>query len=130
MTDLIVERLREETNPPGRVYSLIRTEYVREAADEIERLRAWNYRLLQRADAALSALQRDGWQPIETAPKNRGKHLQMFGDGPGIRQCQFIGCWWDDEHGGVWQETYSLQSVSPTHWKPLDPPPAPLVADK
>ena len=39
MTD-IVERLREETSPPGRLYSLVRTEYVREAAEEIERLLA------------------------------------------------------------------------------------------
>ena len=37
----LVELLREETSPPGRLYSLIRTEYVREAADEIERLRAF-----------------------------------------------------------------------------------------
>ena len=46
MTD-IVERLRAEMWP-----------LCDDAADEIERLRDWNYRLLQRADAAQTEVER------------------------------------------------------------------------
>ncbi|MEY9676051.1 hypothetical protein ABIE93_005985 [Bradyrhizobium elkanii] len=69
---------------------------------------------------------RETWRPIESAYKQSGKHLRMFGDGADFAKCEFIGMWW----GCEWREAYSRQSVYPTHWMPLNPSPSPLSTDR
>ena len=56
------------------------------------------------------------WQPIETAPKDRF-HVLLFGDGPGFKQCSFVGYWY--EHDGVWFSFDHKPAGQPTHWMPL-----------
>ena len=60
------------------------------------------------------------WQPIETAPKDR-LHVLLFGDGPGFKQCSFVGYWY--EHDGVWLGFDHKPAGQPTHWMPLPKPP-------
>jgi hypothetical protein len=60
------------------------------------------------------------WQPVETAPKVRGKHILMFGVGkPHILRCAFVGYWWDNR----WRVAFSEAVCEPTHWMPLPTPP-------
>lgn len=69
--------------------------------------------------AALPQAQADGWQDIASAPKLDGKHLLLFGDGPGWMQCTHVGHW-RDETG--WRD-WSGNPAFPTHWRPLPAPP-------
>lgn len=83
------------------------------------------------ADAILTALEakglviEQGWQPIETAPKD-GRAMQLFipdcgPDGKGViaspRSQTDDGSWWDDE---LEEE---IGWTSATHWRPLPEPP-------
>lgn len=72
------------------------------------------------ARAALAAIEAaDGWQPIETAPKN-GTALLV-----GHEQAVFD-AWWN---GSAWVDGTTNffddeNEFSPTHWRPLPAPPA------
>lgn len=63
----IVERLRDADISGHGSYSAL----VREAADAIERLRAWNYRILQRADAAQTEVERLSALNIQQQPTGK-----------------------------------------------------------
>lgn len=65
--------------------------------------------------------QQAAWQPIATVPKVHRKHILLFGDGIGFKQCSFIGIWEDDL--ADWRETYGNREVKPTHWMELPDPP-------
>lgn len=63
----------------------------------------------------------DGWQPIETAPKD-GREIIVFGgryEAPAVTQAD--GDWWRSS-------TARGLCGLPTHWRPLPPPPAHLPA--
>ena len=116
-------------------------------ADLIERLRdaaadaaAEEYGvsgLLREAAAALEAAREDGWQPIETAPKDGTRVLLWieWSDVPVVGEFSH-GRWQaDTEHysvscgagcygGSVSSDRY----MKPTHWRPLPAPPA-IVKD-
>lgn len=59
------------------------------------------------------------WQPIETAPKERHKHILLFGDGPSIEQCCYVGYVTDVWGPEEWREMTGRLVVQPTHWMPL-----------
>lgn len=63
----------------------------------------------------------EGWQPIETAPKD--KHILSFHPGWGPVEVNWE--WGDDEDYEGWIATHADQDFSPTHWMPLPAPPAP-----
>jgi hypothetical protein len=61
------------------------------------------------------------WQPIETAPKS-SRNILMFGDGPAMWDCVYVGVW--NKHCGLWEGVPGYSVVHPSHWMPL--PPSPL----
>lgn len=61
------------------------------------------------------------WQPIETAPKQDGKHVLLFGDGDDFEECVIVG-WWDVDRDR-WMPFHGYAQVNPTHWMPLPEPP-------
>jgi hypothetical protein len=83
---------------------------------------AWE--LLDRAASALSRAG-NGWQPIETAPKDRTAIL-VSGIGPRGRYHDII-AWADDEWRtfDVVEDCYSYPVLPPTHWMPLPAAPHP-----
>lgn len=59
----------------------------------------------------------NGWQPIETAPKD--ENILLFQtETQGVFEGKFLdvdeGCWWNDAGFCI---------VDPTHWMPFPPPP-------
>lgn len=70
----------------------------------------------------------DGWEPIESAPKD-GSYVRLLS-----RECKEIGCWQEERYcmigapmgsfGRGWvDETNHLPMYAefePTHWRPLD----------
>lgn len=82
---------------------------------------------LEKAEAEL-----DGWQPIETAPKDGTEILGC------VDQCVSAFLWDDDpdddghvgwcisgySYGGVLYHCHNLPVKDPTHWRPLPAPPA------
>lgn len=81
--------------------------------------------LSTRLRAALTAAsERDGWRPIDTAPKD-GTSILL-----GHRHAAFDGYWSDEAGGWVNGQTNrydELLTYEPTHWQPLPTPPAPDV---
>jgi len=100
-------------------------------------------------DAILNLIGGDGWKPIETAPKD-GTTVLLFcpqGDGsPGSTQRTTVGNWCCDPGGTTeyrdgdgrymgqddrdgfegwlsWDGGFSEDTMMPTHWRPLPPPP-------
>ena len=59
----------------------------------------------------------EGWQPIETAPKD-GREILVYEP----MYCT-IGQWVDSKHGGAWWIEGGQITGHPTHWMPLPPPP-------
>jgi hypothetical protein len=62
----------------------------------------------------------DGWQPIETAPKDGTRFLAFYVADEGIYDIL-----WDEGLGWVSQD-YSIENFMQsdfTHWMPLPPPP-------
>ena len=67
-------------------------------------------------DEALSLLDKMDWQPIETAPKERGLRVLVWSNWfktPTIAMYQDFGNYqcWEGENGN--------RKLEPTHWKPL-----------
>lgn len=88
--------------------------------------------------AALSALERGGWQPIETAPKQivRTFGENEYGESILLYAGEIIrGRWWQDARASWRNEGYQNfvidggRAVHPTHWMPLPAPPS-IVAEK
>ncbi len=63
---------------------------------------------------------REGWQPIDTAPKDRSV-LVYWPDGDSVH----VGIAWFGPNMQAWLVT-NVGPVAPTHWMPL--PPAPAVS--
>ena len=70
------------------------------------------------------------WQPIETAPKEMNKHFLLFGDGPRIEDCAYVGyltyLWGPLE----WLETTGRYVMKPTYWMPLPEPPTEAIREE
>ena len=66
------------------------------------------------------AVRDDGWQPIETAPRD-----QVILAWPGPGDDPVVVFWFKPTKGpGLWYEAGTdAYSVDPTHWRPLPPPP-------
>lgn len=62
------------------------------------------------------------WQPIETAPKDYGKNVLLFGNGPNTWQSSYVGCWYEKDGVYGWH-SLGEGMMSPTHWMPLPEPP-------
>ncbi len=67
------------------------------------------------------------WRTIESAPKENGHHVLLFGDGPGFSQCAVVGYWYEyNEFGAAvgWRVLgHSDNPWYPTHWQPTPAPP-------
>lgn len=63
------------------------------------------------------------WQPIETAPEEHDKHVLLFGNGPSIEDCAFVGYFTDAWGREEWRDITGRQVMYPTHWMPLPEPP-------
>lgn len=70
----------------------------------------------------------NGWQPIETAPKD-GTHILVYGDYYGGSR-RYVAFWEvaADIYGDQWScgapdEQGFYDYAEPTHWQPLPPPP-------
>ena len=59
-----------------------------------------------------------GWQPIETAPKNRRVLVARPGEEPVIAENVMY-----TSAGYSWCSGYQEMRIRPTHWMPLPPPP-------
>ncbi|WP_156480925.1 hypothetical protein [Variovorax sp. PAMC 28711] len=94
-----------------------------------------------RARVAFDALQAiaappEGWQPIETAPKNGTAILALWTRFPHMdlnRDCYSVVAWIDDMHWASIDEV-DHAFASPDRWMPLPPPPkttpaAPLAVE-
>jgi len=70
------------------------------------------------ADTIAAYIKTQGWQPIETAPRD-GHQVDLWAE-----DCRFTNCWW---RFGRWvYEVYpdQIEDVKePTHWMPLPEPP-------
>jgi len=70
---------------------------------------------------AVASARAEGWQPIETAPKDETEVLLWCGP----REMQ-LGVWQASpsvEGGGWWMTTAECSTIYPTHWQPLPAPP-------
>lgn len=95
-----------------------------------------------RADESLASLPASAqattkvqqWQPIETAPKDDNKHVLLFGDGPAIRECCYVGylspARVNDSGIDEWKEMASGYVMRPTHWMPLPEPPTEAIREE
>ena len=103
-------------------------EWVERGRTEEEKAAALKW-LEDMRDAALEAAREDGWQPIETAPKDGTRVLLWFEwhDLPVVGDFRH-GRWWSvhslggnlaHPNGMDWEEV-----VRPTYWRPLPAPPA------
>ena len=78
---------------------------------------------------AIQFQQEQGWQPIETAPKD-GTPIWLVEDGGPLGLLiphQFVGYWRDDTRyvaGGFWQVLTNEHGSNPTHWMLLPNPPS------
>ena len=74
------------------------------------------------------------WQPIETAPKDDNKHVLLFGDGPAIRECCYVGylspARVNDSGIDEWKEMASGYVMRPTNWMPLPEPPTEAIREE
>ena len=65
------------------------------------------------------------WQPIETADKENGRHVLLWGDGPNFTKCAFVGCWWTygKPHERGWRLLGTAMICEPSYWMPSPAPP-------
>lgn len=109
------------------MFAIAKMPYELAMRDELSRHQF--YANTQRLVAALEAARKDGWQPIETAPKD-GTHVLLWfewHDLPVVGDFRY-GRWWSVHslggnlprpNGMDWEEV-----MRPTHWMPLPLPPA------
>ena len=74
-----------------------------------------------------------GWQPIETAPRDRAIDLWAEDKGLMMPPRRFPDCYWDQEYrevrgiltraNGPWKCIHGGVPDNPTHWMPLPIPP-------
>lgn len=82
----------------------------------------------------LPVLGAQGWQPIETAPKD-GTWIHLYQPDNGDNIACWMDCdiswwfidisWWFIEDG---KNAHALRGAAPTHWRPCPDPPASLRA--
>lgn len=73
----------------------------------------------------MSAPDKNGWLPIETAPKD-GSSVLCFAPISGTRFRRILVLRWDEtgRHGSHWlTDVHSFVPFEPTHWQPLPAPP-------
>lgn len=76
--------------------------------------------MLVRISTAINVLANNGWQPIETAPKDGREVLVIAGQqSPSGR---YFTAYWDDFHDGWYYRAQGFVP-KPTHWMPLPPLP-------
>ena len=100
-----------ETEQRDLEWMLRMSERAAAMGDELRRLRTLEARL-DDSDA-------NGWQPIETAPKNKPVIGFSQIDDHNVTR---ILCW--DEDDGGWFSQPGAYQYEPTHWRPLPVPPA------
>lgn len=86
--------------------------------------RTMRERYLDRARAAITAFQAEAWQPIETAPKERGAKILgwcVYPAGAEVRLCQNAPAYTSVPGATRWEAYGMSQQV--THWQPLPPAP-------
>ena len=74
--------------------------------------------------AAITAYQAEAWQPIETAPKERGAKILgwcVYPAGAEVRLCQNAPAYTSAPGSTRWEAYGMAQQV--THWQPLPPAP-------
>jgi hypothetical protein len=82
------------------------------------------------ARALLERLDREEWQPIETAPKDRLVFLwgRYWSDGQGFMREPMTGLW--NERNNRWECAWiGWFGVRPSHWMPLPAAPQPKVKE-
>ena len=79
--------------------------------------------------------EQDGWQPIESAPKD-GTQVLGFCEYAAEDRKIWIALWIDDDaepDGGFWRDASHQDSMTsdaePTHWHPLPAPPSSIEVD-
>lgn len=80
-------------------------------------------------DSTIASAMRDGWQPIETAPRDGTRvllaHDEWVGAGAWCKEGNGNGPFWTDYSVASWPyEEYA--EIAPSHWMPL--PDAPVSA--
>ena len=85
---------------------------------------AYPFELLQKIKAALeSKAVPDGWQPIETAPKD-GTMVLLYGEPYNSAGEKIYVGQWDKDSFCFWFDCCSYgPECKATHWMPLPPPP-------
>lgn len=63
----------------------------------------------------------NGWEPIETAPKD-GTLVLLFCPSQFTGDYQIVGLW----ERGNWRDPDECQPIEATHWMPLPMPPEPV----
>jgi hypothetical protein len=104
--DELIERLDKRLNTERAAHSMGHNAADRERAELI--------RLLSEAAAALEAAREDGWQPIETAPRD-GRQMILLLTPSRFPQVAFSNTWWT--------AGFSVE-CKPTHWRRIEPLPA------
>lgn len=100
--------------------------------EAIEIQNQWGEAIVAAYNAALSASpvdRIDGWEPIETAPKDGSKILLWPTDGSHHNHCepQTTIAYWISDGRGYWRGWNMCRR--PTHWMPLPAAPLPPGAD-
>jgi hypothetical protein len=85
-----------------------------ECADGGPAIAAWVVNAVLEASQAAA---QQGWQPIETAPRN-SKDVLVFTETGLVRLAFF-----DTARGGIWSSWPGRNEYKPTHWQPLPSPP-------
>jgi hypothetical protein len=72
---------------------------------------------------ALAALPvQQGWQPIETAPRD-GTRLWLYWPDAPRDDRQSVGWWHESIHGCWWMDHFDTERETPSHWRELPPAP-------
>lgn len=65
--------------------------------------------------AQVEAARKDGWLPIESAPKDGTRILALWSD-----ECAASAIWHNHDQGGNWYTDIGFSKlIEPTHWMPL-----------
>jgi hypothetical protein len=112
----------------GTVHSVAsrRSQPDRDHLQMLARLDMWRSRMFGISERLLAALrisssQQDGWEPIETAPKDEGEFFLAAWKCAGSSTGYDVGEVYRD--GDSYFATMGRLSEPPTHWRPLPPAP-------